>query len=210
MGSSSCERDRAAAACTRPPPDWPCTIGIRAHELSLDPLPGTVTIPSTTRVAEVTRSDSYIRLDVGGISWVMLAPVPGDRNRARRRRSGSMPAAALPSARMGLGDTRKLTTLRHGARSRLPGIVLMRERPGSSKVVIFIWGLTAPAGTLPEIVEQVNAAGNRLLEEPETRKRIVDSGADVLGGTPTPMGEFYASERERLGRVARDANIRLE
>jgi hypothetical protein len=68
----------------------------------------------------------------------------------------------------------------------------------------------APAGTPPEIVEQVNAAVNRLFEEPETRKRIVDSGADVLGGTPTAMGEFYASERERLGRVARDANIRLE
>jgi hypothetical protein len=68
----------------------------------------------------------------------------------------------------------------------------------------------APAGTPPEIVEQVNAAVNRLLEEPETHNRIVDSGADVLGDTPTAMGEFYASERERFGRVARDANIRLE
>jgi glycerol transport system ATP-binding protein len=36
------------------PLDGPCTIGIRTHELSLDPLPGTVTIPPTTSVAEVT------------------------------------------------------------------------------------------------------------------------------------------------------------
>jgi error-prone DNA polymerase len=40
--------------------------------------------------------------------------------------------------RLGLDDTRKLNTLRHGARTRLPGIVLMRQRPGSSKGVNFI------------------------------------------------------------------------
>ncbi|WP_159348602.1 error-prone DNA polymerase [Roseomonas harenae] len=40
--------------------------------------------------------------------------------------------------RLGLDDTRSLTTLRHGARIRLPGIVLMRQRPGSSKGVIFM------------------------------------------------------------------------
>ncbi|MCR0982587.1 ABC transporter ATP-binding protein [Roseomonas populi] len=55
-------------------PDGPCTIGIRAHELSLDPLPGAVPIPAVVRVAEVTGSESYIHLDVGGLPWVVLAP----------------------------------------------------------------------------------------------------------------------------------------
>ncbi|WP_458097977.1 error-prone DNA polymerase [Roseomonas sp. WA12] len=50
------------------------------------------------------------------------------------------PLAILRPAldRLGLDDTRALGTLRHGARIRLPGIVLIRQRPGTSKGVIFI------------------------------------------------------------------------
>ncbi|RAI55138.1 ABC transporter ATP-binding protein [Roseicella frigidaeris] len=51
-----------------------CTIGIRAHQLSLDPLPGAVALPATVRVAEVTGSESYVHLDVGDLAWVVLAP----------------------------------------------------------------------------------------------------------------------------------------
>jgi glycerol transport system ATP-binding protein len=64
-------------------PDGPCTIGIRAHQLSLEPLPGAVPMPSVVRVSEVTGSESYMHLDVGGLQWVVLAPgirrpEPGD------------------------------------------------------------------------------------------------------------------------------------
>jgi glycerol transport system ATP-binding protein len=51
-----------------------CTIGIRAHQLSLEPLPGAVALPAVVRVAEVTGSESYVHLDVGGLNWVVLAP----------------------------------------------------------------------------------------------------------------------------------------
>ena len=39
---------------------------------------------------------------------------------------------------MGLGDTRQLGSLKPGARIRLPGIVLMRQRPDTSKGVVFL------------------------------------------------------------------------
>jgi glycerol transport system ATP-binding protein len=55
-------------------PEGPCTIGIRAHHLSLEPLAGAVAMPAVVRVAEVTGSESYIHLDVGGLPWVVLAP----------------------------------------------------------------------------------------------------------------------------------------
>jgi glycerol transport system ATP-binding protein len=64
-------------------PEGPCTIGIRAHQLSLEPLPEAVAMPAVVRVSEVTGSESYIHLDVGGLQWVVLAPgvrrpKPGD------------------------------------------------------------------------------------------------------------------------------------
>jgi len=55
-------------------PEGPCTIGIRAHQLSLEPLPGAVPLPAVVRVSEVTGSESYVHLDVGDLPWVVLAP----------------------------------------------------------------------------------------------------------------------------------------
>jgi len=55
-------------------PEGACTIGIRAHQLSLDPVAGAIALPATVRVSEVTGSESYVHLDVGPLSWVVLAP----------------------------------------------------------------------------------------------------------------------------------------
>jgi tripartite-type tricarboxylate transporter receptor subunit TctC len=108
------------------------------------------------------------------------------------------------------GRVRPLAVSSAQRSASLPDVPTFREAGIEGVELAGVWGLMAPAGTPREIVDQVNAAVNRLIDEPETRKRIVDSGADVLGGTPAVMGHFYASERERLGRVVRDANIRLE
>jgi error-prone DNA polymerase len=50
------------------------------------------------------------------------------------------PLAILRPAldRLRLDDTRALASLRHGAKIRLPGVVLIRQRPGTSKGVIFV------------------------------------------------------------------------
>jgi len=54
--------------------DGACTIGIRAHQVSLEPLPGAVALPAVVRVAEVTGSETYVHLTVGGMDWVVLTP----------------------------------------------------------------------------------------------------------------------------------------
>ena len=79
-------RLRLASGVALPAPPLPtgaCTVGVRAHQLSLEPLEGAVPLPATVRVSEVTGSESYIHLDVGGLSWVVLTPgvrrpEPGD------------------------------------------------------------------------------------------------------------------------------------
>ncbi|WBV42564.1 tripartite tricarboxylate transporter substrate binding protein [Pseudoroseomonas cervicalis] len=108
------------------------------------------------------------------------------------------------------GRVRALAVSSARRSATLPAVPSFGEAGIAGVELASVWGLMAPAGTPQEIVEQVNAAVNRLIEEPEIRQRIVDSGADVLGGTPAAMGRFYTAERERLGRVVREANIRLE
>ncbi|WP_245615457.1 hypothetical protein [Muricoccus aerilatus] len=63
-----------------------------------------------------------------------------DDYRATGLTLGRHPMAILRPVldRLGLGDTRQLGRFRPGARIRLPGIVLMRQRPGTSKGVVFL------------------------------------------------------------------------
>ena len=63
-----------------------------------------------------------------------------DDYRATGLTLGRHPMAILRPTldRLGLGDTRQLGSLRPGARICLPGIVLMRQRPGTSKGVVFL------------------------------------------------------------------------
>ncbi|WP_426960129.1 hypothetical protein [Muricoccus radiodurans] len=70
--------------------------------------------------------------------------------------------------RLGLDDTRGLTTLRHGASIRLPGIVLIRQRPGSSKGVVFM------------TVEDEHGVGNLVIfaKVAEANRRA------MIGGSP--------------------------
>jgi glycerol transport system ATP-binding protein len=55
-------------------PEGPCTIGVRAHQVTLQPVPGAVALPGVVRVSEVTGSESYVHLEVGGLNWVVLTP----------------------------------------------------------------------------------------------------------------------------------------
>lgn len=108
------------------------------------------------------------------------------------------------------GRVRPLAVSSAQRSASLPDVPTFREAGIEGVELASVWGLMAPAGTPQEIVAQVNAAVNRMIGSPEIRKRIVDSGADVLGGTPAAMGQFYTSEHERLGRLVRDANIKLD
>ena len=62
----------------------------------------------------------------------------------------------------GLADTRALASARRGARLRLPGLVLVRQRPGSAKGVVFFtvedeWG-TANLVVYADLVRRFRAA----------------------------------------------------
>ncbi|MCQ4159870.1 tripartite tricarboxylate transporter substrate binding protein [Roseomonas sp. GC11] len=119
---------------------------------------------------------------------------------------------SIPTLRGHIEDGRVRPLAVSSARrsAALPDVPTFREGGIEGVELASVWGLMAPAGTPRDIIGQVNAAVNGMIAEAETRKRIVESGADILGGTPEAMGQFYASERERLGRVVREANIRLE
>ena len=79
---------------------------------------------------------------------------------------------------------------------------------GFPKVVVTgWWGLIAPAGTPPDIVQKVQRDTARVLQLPEQRERLIAVGAEPAGTTPEQFGAFLKSEMEKWERVAKAGGI---
>jgi tripartite-type tricarboxylate transporter receptor subunit TctC len=72
------------------------------------------------------------------------------------------------------------------------------------------YGILAPAGTPREIVMKLNAELSKALAQPEVRASLLAEGAEPVGGTPESFAAHIQSEKERMGKLIRDAKIRLE
>jgi tripartite-type tricarboxylate transporter receptor subunit TctC len=72
------------------------------------------------------------------------------------------------------------------------------------------YGILAPAGTPGAIVARLNAEINAAIRQPEVRERLAAEGAEVLGGTPADFASHIKAELSRMGKLMREAGIRME
>lgn len=70
-------------------------------------------------------------------------------------------------------------------------------------------GLLAPAGTPKAIVDQLNAQVVKAMNLPETRERMAAFGAEITTSTPDEFASHIKSEMSKLGKVIRDAHIKV-
>lgn len=71
-----------------------------------------------------------------------------------------------------------------------------------------VWyGLFAPTGIAPEIVQKMNAAANAYLASDAGKALFARLGLEVSGGTPADLKAFIAAEQAKWGPVIRDAKI---
>ena len=72
------------------------------------------------------------------------------------------------------------------------------------------YGLTAPKGLPRDVVDKINAATKKALEDPAVRKRIEDTGSVILGNTPEQFAEQIKTEYEVYKKVVTSAKLTLE
>jgi tripartite-type tricarboxylate transporter receptor subunit TctC len=70
-------------------------------------------------------------------------------------------------------------------------------------------GLLAPAGTPRAIVDQLNAQVIKVMSLQETRERVAAFGGEVTTSTPDEFAAHIKSEMAKLGKVIRDAQIKV-
>lgn len=89
----------------------------------------------------------------------------------------------------------------------IPGVPTIAELgvPGYDFVSPF--GLLAPARTPSATVKRLNHEIVRVLKQPDTRQRILDSGAEVVASTPEEYAAAIKNELATWGKVIREAGL---
>ncbi|MEY2683574.1 MAG: hypothetical protein RJA09_718 [Pseudomonadota bacterium] len=96
---------------------------------------------------------------------------------------------------------------------RLPSLpdVPTFEELGLKGLSVSNWfGVVAPKGTPTPIIEKLNQAINRALQEPDMQQRITTPGNLVGGGDPKAFAAFVQQETQRWSKLIQDKGIKPE
>lgn len=72
------------------------------------------------------------------------------------------------------------------------------------------YGIGAPKGTPPDIVDRLNKAVNEILADPKVKAKFSEYGAILLPGSPADFGKLLADETEKWGKVVKFAGAKVD
>ncbi len=108
------------------------------------------------------------------------------------------------------GRVRALATTGPKRAANLPDLPTMIEAglPGYESVAWF--GLSMPAGTPKEIIDRMNAEGQKAVRAPDFIKRMNELGYEIMGGTPEQMAAAIQGEVRRWGPVVKASGAKVD
>jgi tripartite-type tricarboxylate transporter receptor subunit TctC len=137
-----------------------------------------------------------------------LAPALTDLLSGQVQLMFSSPVAILPHIKA--GKLRALAVTGEKRMPSLPEVPTVAESGFPGYEASSWYGILAPAGTPREIVARLNSEFLRALEQPEVRNNLLADGAEPVGGSAEQFGAYIRSEKDRMGKLIRDAKIRME
>src|SRR3954451_17695554 len=95
---------------------------------------------------------------------------------------------------------------------RWPGVpdvpAIAETVPGFSAVGFY--GISAPKGTPPEIVDALNQAVNKALKDPNLVARLAEAGGLPMPMTPAEFGKLVSDETEKWRKVVEFAGVSVD
>ena len=92
----------------------------------------------------------------------------------------------------------------------LPDVPTVNEAGLASFDAVNIWwGVAAPAATPDAVVQLLNAAFNKALDDPSVRGKIEADGGIVLGGTPERMTQAQKRDYDKLLPIIREIGMKV-
>ncbi len=127
---------------------------------------------------------------------------------------GHVPVAfgVLPPALGNLeaGQLRAIAVTSKKRFSLLPDVPTFDESGMPGFEAVLHYGLLAPAGTPPEIVEKLNAELRKLADDPDVQKRIHAEGGDPLTSTPAEYAADIDQEETKWSKLVHRLGLKVE
>ena len=121
----------------------------------------------------------------------------------------TMDAASVTITQIKAGKLKAIAVTGKARLASLPDVPTF-EQAGFSVDAGGFQGVMAPAGTPPEAVAKLSQALNAALAQPEIKEKFTAAGLDTVSSTPAEFGAFIRAEIVKWGRVAKEANIKID
>jgi tripartite-type tricarboxylate transporter receptor subunit TctC len=117
--------------------------------------------------------------------------------------------AAMPLVKSGLVKVLAVSTAKRSGIA--PDVPAVAETKGFEDFDFSLWaGVFAPHGTAPEIVAKLNSEINKVLNDPDTRQKLVEAGAEVDPMSVDQTRGFVAGESKKYLRIIKQTGITAE
>ena len=119
-------------------------------------------------------------------------------------------AAPTVTAQLSSGRMRPLAVA-HGQRlSSLPDVPTSAEAGFPGFRIANWFGLAAPKGTPPDVIQYLHTEVQKVLRRPDVREKLVVAGAEPVAMTPAEATRHIDAEARRWGELVTKARIKLD
>jgi tripartite-type tricarboxylate transporter receptor subunit TctC len=91
----------------------------------------------------------------------------------------------------------------------LPDVPTIGETVTDYEAVVW-YGIVAPKGTPPEVVDTLNTAVNAVLADPTLKARLAELGGEPMPMTPAEFGKLLADETEKWAKVVKFSGAKAD
>ena len=114
---------------------------------------------------------------------------------------------SLPHIRAGKLRALAVTTATRS--EALPEVPTVAETVPGYEASAF-YGMSAPKGTPPEIIDKLNQEINAALADPNVKARLAELGGMLTPGSPADFGKLVAAETDKWAKVIKEGGVSLE
>jgi tripartite-type tricarboxylate transporter receptor subunit TctC len=151
-------------------------------------------------------------MDLAGIRLTHV-PYKGAGQAAADALAGTVDAMTdnLPSSlpHIKSGKLRALAVLSPQRSPLLPDVPTYRELGFEAMSEGGWFGLVAPAGTPPAVVDKLMASAHQAMQDPAFKQRTVDFSGVPMANTPAQFAQQIRETMDKYARIAKVANIKL-